>query len=190
MLKNIKTASLTGLAALTLTSAFTLEAHAQSSAQFNDTLRPAQQSFDNRRAVRPDNNNDQVVSGLIGAVAGGVIGSQVAGNGARTEGSILGALIGGVAGAAIADNNNRSRRFDKSRRFDTRQRFNNSYRSDFGYTRYGNSRYDSYNRRGFYNDKFISRDSSASGFPPYKGFGSQLGPHGSDKRTSLLSGRF
>jgi len=46
------------------------------------------------------------VAGAIGAVLGGVLGSQVSGNGARTEGSVLGAVLGGVAGAAIADGNN------------------------------------------------------------------------------------
>jgi len=34
------------------------------------------------------------------------LGSQVSGNGARTEGSVLGAVLGGAAGAAIADGNN------------------------------------------------------------------------------------
>lgn len=47
--------------------------------------------------------NNQVVGGLIGAVAGGVFGSQVSGNGARTEGSIIGAALGAAAGAGIAD---------------------------------------------------------------------------------------
>ena len=39
-------------------------------------------------------NNNQLVGGAIGAVAGGVIGSQLAASGARTEGSVLGAVIG------------------------------------------------------------------------------------------------
>jgi len=52
------------------------------------------------------NTQDQAVAGAIGAVLGGVLGSQVSGNGARTEGSVLGAVLGGVAGAAIADGNN------------------------------------------------------------------------------------
>jgi len=49
---------------------------------------------------------EQLVAGLIGAVIGGVAGSQIAGNGARTEGSAIGAIAGGIAGAAIADGNN------------------------------------------------------------------------------------
>ena len=44
-----------------------------------------------------DDRNNQVDGGLIGAVAGGVFGSQVAGNGARTEGSFLGAALGAAA---------------------------------------------------------------------------------------------
>ena len=44
----------------------------------------AQSSFNQRvPAVRQDNNNDQLVGGAIGAVLGGVIGSEVAGRGNR-----------------------------------------------------------------------------------------------------------
>ncbi len=39
---------------------------------------------------------------VVGAVAGGVLGNQVAGNGARTEGTLLGAAVGAVAGHEIA----------------------------------------------------------------------------------------
>lgn len=48
-------------------------------------------------------DNRQILGGLAGAVAGGVFGSQVSGNGARTEGSAIGAVLGGLAGAGIAD---------------------------------------------------------------------------------------
>lgn len=51
-----------------------------------------------------NNGNQQLVGGALGAVVGGVLGSQLAGNGARTEGSVLGAVLGGVTGAAIAGN--------------------------------------------------------------------------------------
>jgi len=80
MFKTLKTTTLAGLAALTLTSTLSLEAHAQSSAQFNEAFLSAPQQFDTRRTVRrsssSSNTNDQLVGGLIGAVAGGVIGSQ------------------------------------------------------------------------------------------------------------------
>ena len=48
-------------------------------------------------------NNRQLLGGLAGAVAGGVFGSQVAGTGARTEGSAIGVVLGSLAGAGIAD---------------------------------------------------------------------------------------
>jgi uncharacterized protein YcfJ len=54
--------------------------------------------------------DNQLVGGLLGAVAGGVIGSQVAGRGERTELSVLGAVIGGAAGAGIADDNRNCRK--------------------------------------------------------------------------------
>lgn len=60
-----------------------------------------------------NNNDQQLVGGVIGAIAGGVLGSQVAGNGARTEGSVLGAVLGGAAGAAIAGNGNNNVRYNQ-----------------------------------------------------------------------------
>ena len=57
---------------------------------------------------RSDTEN-QVLGGVLGAVAGGVFGSQVAGNGARSEGSALGAVIGAVAGSQIANKDCKSR---------------------------------------------------------------------------------
>jgi uncharacterized protein YcfJ len=47
------------------------------------------------------NNNAAVTAGLIGALAGGVLGSNIAGHGNKTGGTVLGALVGGGAGAAI-----------------------------------------------------------------------------------------
>ena len=41
---------------------------------------------------------------VIGAVAGGVLGNVVAGNGAKTEGTVIGAGVGAVAGHEIAKN--------------------------------------------------------------------------------------
>jgi len=45
--------------------------------------------------------NNSVAGGLIGALAGAALGSNVAARNARTEGAVLGALVGGVAGTAI-----------------------------------------------------------------------------------------
>jgi len=200
MLKAIKTATLISLTSLMLTSGFSLQAtaqsSAQSSAQFNNEFRPQTQQRLQRHSVNSQyvnrsNNNDKVLGGVIGAVAGGVIGSQVAGNGARTEGSILGALLGGVAGAAIADSNSSSSRdFDQRRRYDNSRNFGGQYRGDVAYDRYNDSKYYTYDRRKNSRDSFISRDFNASGFPSQKGFGTNIGPHGSHKRTNLLGGRF
>jgi len=46
-------------------------------------------------------NNRAVTAGLLGALAGGVLGSNVAGRGDRTEGTVLGGLVGGGIGAAV-----------------------------------------------------------------------------------------
>ena len=53
------------------------------------------------------NNNSAVTAGLIGALAGGVLGSNVAGHGNKTGGTVLGALVGGGAGAAIGHANDK-----------------------------------------------------------------------------------
>jgi len=58
---------------------------------------------DRGQKCRSQENDAQLIGGLLGAVVGGVAGSQVSGNGARTEGSVIGAVLGGIAGAAIGD---------------------------------------------------------------------------------------
>ena len=89
-----------------ITAKKTLAAAALAAASF--TTPAFAQSVDYTRAYEDcrSNTNEQVIGGLIGAVAGGVFGSQVAARGARSEGSALGAVLGGVAGAAIADGAN------------------------------------------------------------------------------------
>lgn len=47
---------------------------------------------------------------VIGAVAGGVLGNQIAGDGARTEGTLLGAGVGAVAGHEIAKSKAKKKR--------------------------------------------------------------------------------
>ena len=48
------------------------------------------------------NDGSTAAGGLLGALAGGAIGSQLAGRGSHTEGAVLGAVAGGVIGAGIA----------------------------------------------------------------------------------------
>lgn len=67
------------------------------------TIAAASNYNDAHERCKRGENNRQIVSGIAGAVLGGVVGSQISGNGARTEGSAIGAVIGGLAGAGIAD---------------------------------------------------------------------------------------
>jgi len=104
MLKTIKTTTLTTLSALALASSFTTQAQAQQqiqprtqfasniqtqidNRQFN-TRGAQNRSLNDFRRDRRNSNSDQILGGVVGAVTGGLIGSQIAGNGARTEGSI------------------------------------------------------------------------------------------------------
>ena len=61
------------------------------------------QGFNAHEACKASEDRRQIIGGGIGVVAGAVIGSQVSGSGARTEGSVLGGVLGGLAGAGIAD---------------------------------------------------------------------------------------
>jgi uncharacterized protein YcfJ len=83
---------------LTLT-AISLSALAFSS----PTLAQSYNGYSAHEACKKSENKNKLLGGGIGAVAGAVIGSQISGSGARTEGSAIGGVLGGLAGAGIAD---------------------------------------------------------------------------------------
>jgi hypothetical protein len=57
--------------------------------------------YDASATVVPCNNNAAVGGGVIGAIAGAVLGSNVAARNARPEGAIVGGVLGAAAGSAI-----------------------------------------------------------------------------------------
>jgi hypothetical protein len=67
---------------------------------YNGPGRGAASSYDCSR----QRSNSATAGGIIGALAGAAIGSNVAGRGVRTEGAVLGAIVGGAAGVAIGRN--------------------------------------------------------------------------------------
>jgi hypothetical protein len=90
--------------------------------------------------VTCDTNNSTVAGGLIGALAGAVLGSQVAGRGDRTEGSVVGGVLGAAVGAGVGNANAKYRCDNRGPYFaydDTveyregRNRYASSY--DYGY---------------------------------------------------------
>ena len=86
--------------------------------------------------------SDRAGGTVVGAIAGGVLGSQLAGRGSRGEGAVLGAIGGGIIGNQIAGS---------------------SGRCPDGYTAYEDSGYqrrsdDGY-RRG-YDDRYGRQDSA------------------------------
>ena len=103
-----KTLTAVALAAATIVTPSLAQANNYSTASYHDDCRT--------------NIDEQVIAGAVGAVLGGVLGSQVSGNGARTEGSVLGAVLGGAAGAAIADGNNNCDKISKRSTFNTTSR--------------------------------------------------------------------
>jgi len=57
--------------------------------------------------VVPCNNNSAVGAGVIGAIAGAVLGSNIAARNARPEGAVLGGVVGAGLGAAVGHANDR-----------------------------------------------------------------------------------
>jgi uncharacterized protein YcfJ len=89
------------------------------------------------------NNNSTVAGGVIGALAGAVLGSNIAGRGDRTEGAVLGGLAGAVVGGAVGNANDKYKcdnngpyfsREDTMPYREGRQRFSSNYDSGY-YTR-------------------------------------------------------
>jgi len=58
-------------------------------------------------SVPCNRNSSTVTGGLIGALAGAVLGSNIAGRGDRTEGAVLGGIAGAVVGGAVGNANDR-----------------------------------------------------------------------------------
>jgi hypothetical protein len=54
-------------------------------------------------ACTDSSSNNTVAGGVLGALAGAVLGSQVASHGARTEGAVLGGVAGAVIGGSIGN---------------------------------------------------------------------------------------
>ena len=101
------------------------------------------------------NSNPWIGAG-VGAVAGGVLGSQFAGSGARTEGSAIGAVLGGAAGYAIANRSHASRYGHSGY----------GYNGGYGYG--GASRYGGYGSGG--HGGFNGGGFNGGGFVPAGGF--------------------
>lgn len=64
--------------------------------------------YDDNRNYRCKNNG--TAGTVIGAVAGGLLGHEVAGRNSRTEGAIIGAAVGALAGRAIDKSDSNCRR--------------------------------------------------------------------------------
>lgn len=76
-----------------------------------DYRRDRQYQNDNYRNDNQRCRNSGTGGTIIGAVAGGLLGNQVARRGNRTEGSIIGAAVGALAGRAIDKSGSNCRRY-------------------------------------------------------------------------------
>jgi len=137
----------------------------------------------NHRHQSSSGGDDQLVGGLIGAVAGGVIGSQLAGHGSRTEGSVIGAVVGGVAGAAIAGDGSSNHHYNRGYYGHNSGYYGGNYGGNRGYYG-GNSGYYG-GQSGYYNSyptyrttySYPTYSSGYTSYPYYSGY--------SRPRTSL-----
>jgi len=149
-----KTLAAVVLAAATFATPALAHAQTYSKASYNDDCRT--------------NTEEQVVAGAIGAVLGGVFGSQVSGNGARTEGSVLGAVLGGAAGAAIADGANDCDKIRDRSTYNTQSRGYNQ-----GYSNTGSS--NTYSGRTVYTSPRITTVTSRDYGRRDRGYNSRRG---------------
>ena len=102
-------------------------------------------------------NNNRLAGGAIGAVAGAVLGKQIAGRNARKEGTVLGAVVGAVAGSQIAKgrvacDDQVYRGYEPNQRQDRQEGYRNQGYQDYGYSK--DDRYVDYrpSRRGHHRD--------------------------------------
>jgi hypothetical protein len=112
------------------TAAMAFLAPALASAQsYGDISQECQQSL----------NNNRLAGGTIGAIAGAVLGNQIAGRNARTEGQVLGAVVGAVAGSEIG--RRRLACDDEVYRTQSAPRKSAYRNSDYGYSNYDDRGY-------------------------------------------------
>lgn len=89
-----------------------------------------------------------VTGGMIGAIAGAAIGSNVAGRGSRTEGAVLGAVAGGALGASVANSQAQARcdqagyyyTFNQTHPYREPASYRNQQSGQYGYAHYRASR--------------------------------------------------
>jgi uncharacterized protein YcfJ len=138
-----------------LAAALALSAPAMASAQTYNN------SYPNYGSVPQDCqqslNNNRLAGGAIGAVAGAVLGKQLAGRNARKEGTVLGAVVGAVAGSQIAKNRVACddpvyRGYEPNQRQERQEGYRNNGYQDYGYSR--DDRYSDYrpSRRGHHRE--------------------------------------
>ncbi|HEY3696937.1 glycine zipper 2TM domain-containing protein [Phenylobacterium sp.] len=105
---------------------------------------------------RRDQTNRGTVGGVLGALAGAAIGSNVAARKNRTEGALLGGAVGAVGGAVVGNNSAACRSGDyRSGYYDSRpsgyysdRAYDRGYQPDYGASQYDRSRYYSEDRYG------------------------------------------
>ena len=76
--------------------------------------------------------NGNVIGGLLGAAAGGLIGNRIAGRGDRLGGSLIGAGVGGLAGLAIGGAIDRGNRADRDEVADYCEQYLAYYSNGYG----------------------------------------------------------
>ncbi|MBP7815959.1 MAG: glycine zipper 2TM domain-containing protein [Phenylobacterium sp.] len=112
---------------------------------------------------RRSSSNRSTTGGLIGALAGAAIGSNVAARNARTEGAVLGGLVGAVAGSKIGKDSAACAPSRQQGYYNGGSQYgSNGYYGGSGYygsnydNGYGDRTYD-YDRSSYYGDQAYDR---------------------------------
>ncbi len=134
---------------------------------------------------RRSSTNRSTTGGLIGALAGAAIGSNVAARNARTEGAVLGGLIGAAAGAKIGQSSAACSPGRQSGYYGSGSQYgsNGNYGGSNGYygssNGYYGSNYDNgyadrtydYDRTGYYNEQAYDRRGNSYSVSTRRGLG-------------------
>jgi len=97
------------------------------------------------RACQRAQGDNQIGGLIVGSIIGGVLGSQVAASGHRSDGSAVGAVLGGIVGSGVGKDsvNCGPPRYPSGSSYNPNPNYGGPNYNDYGYSPYGSPAYGS-----------------------------------------------